>query len=145
MARTKNFGKRKEKEKELASSSRLPSQPRPQIQLFNSEGQQERYSIHFESREVLEGRYLDLTFLESIDFPYIQTFKEFGWWDFLTIHRCIYEDVIRAFYSNANNTYHKKKSNKKFKTNIGDSHIEVTLTLIHTHFKIPFEGEDYTF
>lgn len=90
-----------------------------------------------------EGRYLDLTFLESIDFPYIQTFKEFSWWDFLTIHICIYEDAIKAFYSNADNTYHKRKLDKKFKTNIGDSHIEVTLTLIHNRFEIPLDGEDY--
>ena len=78
MARTKNSGKDKGKGKEPTSSSRPPSQPRPQIQLFNSVGQQERYSIQFESREVLGGRYLDLMFLESIGLPYIQTFKDFG-------------------------------------------------------------------
>ena len=76
MAHTKNSGKDKGKGKEPASSSRPPSQPRPQIQLFNSKGQQERYSIQFEPWEVLGGRYLDLRFLESIGFPYIQTFKD---------------------------------------------------------------------
>jgi len=61
----------------------------------------------------------------------------------LTIHRCIYEDVVRAFYSNADNMYHKKKSDKKFKTNIRESLIEVTLTLINNRFGIPLDGEDY--
>ena len=75
MARMKNSGKDKGKRKELASLSHPPSQPRPQIQFFNSEGQQERYSILFESQEVLEGRYLDLTFLESINFPYIKRLR----------------------------------------------------------------------
>ena len=77
MARTKNSGKDKGKGKEPASSSHPPSQPRPQIHFFNSKGQQERYSILFKSLEVPEGRYLDLMFLESTDFSYIQTFKEF--------------------------------------------------------------------
>ena len=143
MGQMKNSRKDKGKGKESTSSSHPPSQPRPQIQFFNSEGQQERYSILFESREVLEGCYLDLTFLESIDFLNIQTFKEFGWWDFLTIYRCIYEDAVRVFYLNVDNTYHKRKLDKKFKTNIGDSPIEVTLILIHNHFGILLDGEDY--
>jgi len=82
-------------------------------------------------------------FLESTNFLYVQTFKEFKWWDFLTIHRCTYKDAVRAFYSNADNAYHKRMSNKKFKTNIENSHIEVTLTLIHNRFGIPLDGEDY--
>ena len=59
------------------------------------------------------------------------------------IHRCIYEDVVRAFYSSVDNMYHRKKSDKKFKTNIRESLIEVTLTLINNHFGIPLDGEDY--
>ena len=65
--------------------------------MFDSESQQERYFNSFESREVLEGRYLDLDFLDSIGFPYITIFKEFGWWNFMKIHRSIYEDVIGLF------------------------------------------------
>ena len=41
------------------------------------------------------------------------------------------------------NTYHKRKLDKKFKRNIGDTHFEVTILLIHNKFGIPIDGEDY--
>ena len=86
---------------------------------------------------------MDIEFLESTGFPYIETLKEFGWWNFLTIHRSIYENLVRAFYSNANNTYHKHQLDKKFKTNIGDTNFKITTLVIHNKFGIHLDGEDY--
>ena len=116
MARTKNPNRGKGKEP--ASSSHPPSPFLPQIRLFANDDQQERYFNYFESRDVLEGRYLDLEFLESTNFLYVATFKEFGWWDFLSIHRSIYKDTVRAFYSNASITFGREKSTERFKINI---------------------------
>ena len=119
MARTKNPGKDKGKGKGKESASF--SQPRPQVCLFDSESRQDRYFTSFESREVLEGRYLDLDFLNSIDFSHIGIFKEFGWWNFMKIHRSIYKDVIRALYSNASKTLGKGNLMKGLRLTFGTS------------------------
>ena len=73
MTLKKNLKKGKEK---VTSTHPLHSHPQPQ--LFESIQQNERYIKKFEIREVLLARYLDDSFLEAIDFPYIATFKEFG-------------------------------------------------------------------
>ena len=142
MARTKNPNSRKGKKP--ASLSNPPSPSLPQVHLFNNDAQKERYFTFFDSWEVLEGRFLDLDFLTSIYFPYITTFEEFGWLNFLKIHRCIYEDVVKAFYSNANDIFHKRKSSERFKTNIGSTSLEVNTILIHNRWGIPLRGENFS-
>ena len=53
---------------------------------------------------------MDIEFLVGIKFPYISTFKEFGWWHFLTIDMDILEDVIWAFYANVDNLFNGRRS-----------------------------------
>jgi len=141
MPRTKNASKGKEKA--------LSSQPPvvlswPKLHLFENSHQHERYSNFFEAREVLHDRCLDKDFLKSIKFLHIQTFKDFGWWKFIFIHRTILEDVVRAFYSNASNLFNAKRSHESFRSSIGPTYLEITTNLIQNVFGIPLRGESYT-
>ena len=51
--------------------------------------------------------------------------------------------MIRAFYANADNLFNGRRSDVRFRTNIGKTHFEVNLGLVQNHFGIPQGGEDY--
>lgn len=141
MARTKNLGKGKRVENPNPKRS---THGKSSLRLFDRAFQHDKYLQRFDFHEVLHGRCLDIEFLESIKFPYINTFKTLGWWNFLTIHRVVLEDVIHAFYSNASNLFNARRFEERFKTNIGDTYFEVNTNSIHNTYGIPKGGEEYT-
>ena len=62
----------------------------------------------------------------------------------MTLHANIIVDLVKVFFSNGNNVYNGRKSDKRFKTNIGSTECEVNTNLIHNMFGIPEGGEGYS-
>jgi len=103
----------------------------------------EHYSNLFDSRDIILKRYINISSLELINFPYLGILRDFGWWDFISLHKDAYIDVVRVFYSNANNTFNGRKLDIRFRTNACGRSFEVNTSLIHNLFGIPKGGEGY--
>ncbi|GLT86607.1 hypothetical protein SLE2022_047370 [Rubroshorea leprosula] len=54
----------------------------------------------FKDREVLPGRTIDINFLETIGFPFLEDFKKWNWIQFLTMERNYYTSLVKVFYFN---------------------------------------------
>ena len=100
----------------------------------------ERFQSLFANREVILGRVLDIAFLESTRFPYLEHFRVFGWLDFILLHRDIYIDAVRMCYSNASNAYHRNNFDDRFKSRVCGKSFEINRSLIHNLFGIPEGG-----
>ncbi|XVF48040.1 hypothetical protein PTKIN_Ptkin03bG0158500 [Pterospermum kingtungense] len=68
---------------------------------FMDDDQHFRYEDFFVNCVVKAGRVIDLDFLKSIKFPYLKVFDEFGWTNFVSSKKEVYDELIKAFYSNA--------------------------------------------
>ena len=62
---------------------------------------QTRFDDTFTHRDVKDGRVIRFELLESINFPYLSTFEEFGWTNYLKMNATVYENLVRAFYYNS--------------------------------------------
>ena len=75
------------------SSSRISS-------YFSNLTQQERYFASFQSREIIDPKYLDTGFFESEEFDCYQVFKNYDLLDFMSIKKRHFPDLVRLFYCN---------------------------------------------
>ena len=88
-------------------------------------------------------RYIDVSFLESIKFPYLGILRDFGSRNFVTLHRDAYVDIVEVFYDNTKNTFNGRKFDKRFKTNICGKMFKVNTSLIYNLFEILKKGKGY--
>jgi len=68
----------------------------------------------------------------------------------MKIHRDILEDVVKAFYSNANNLFNGRRSDEIFRTNIERTYFKVNICFIidleyHKAVKAIYHGQKITF
>ena len=62
--------------------------------------QQERYFDSFQSRDIIDPKYLDEGFFESENFDCYQVFKNYDLLEFMTIRKRHFPDLVRLFYCN---------------------------------------------
>ena len=62
---------------------------------------QTRFDDTFAHQDVKASKVIRFELLESINFPYLSTFEEFGWTNYLKMNALVYENLVRAFYSNS--------------------------------------------
>ena len=95
------------KVKRLASKriGSLPNLPKRQKPFFSANFRtaiaQTRFDDTFTHRDVKAGRVILFKLFESINFPYLSTFEEFGWNNYMKMNAPVYENLVRAFYFTA--------------------------------------------
>ena len=62
---------------------------------------QTRFDDIFAHRNVKAERVIRFELLEYINFPYLSTFEEFGWTNYLKMNALVYENLVKAFYYNS--------------------------------------------
>lgn len=91
-----------------------PEEENPQI-IFSNDVSRfpiiEKYKL-FDARcrdkTVLIERMFDEDFLKSIDFPYLDRLKEWGWWDYIQLNCQIMPNIVRVFYFLGDNTKYER-------------------------------------
>ena len=68
--------------------------------LFSSDEQPIRYSSLFQSRQILDPKYLDLEFFDGETFDCYQVFQNTGLILFMSLKLPYYHELVRFFYSN---------------------------------------------
>ena len=68
--------------------------------LFSSDEQHIRYSSLFQSRQILDPKYLDLEFFDEETFDCYQVFQNTGMIPFMSLKLPYYLELVRVFYSN---------------------------------------------
>ena len=62
---------------------------------------QTRFDDTFAHQDVKASKVIRFELLESINFPYLSTFEEFGWTNYLKMNALVYENLVRVFYCNS--------------------------------------------
>ena len=62
---------------------------------------QTRFDDTFTHRDVKAKRVIHFKLLECISFPYLSTFEEFRWINYLEMNALVYKNLVRAFYCNS--------------------------------------------
>ena len=68
--------------------------------LFSSDEQCIRYSSLFQSRQILDPKYLDLEFFDGEAIDCYQVFQNIGLIPFMSLKLPYYPELVRVFYSN---------------------------------------------
>ena len=68
--------------------------------LFSSDEQHIRYSSLFQSRQILDPKYLDLEFFDGKTFDCYQVFQKTSLIPFMSLKLQYYPELVRVFYSN---------------------------------------------
>ncbi|XVE53933.1 hypothetical protein DITRI_Ditri03aG0042200 [Diplodiscus trichospermus] len=102
------------------------------------------FNDEFAHHEMKAGRVINLDFLNTIGFPYIDTFSNLGWLNYLGLNVAVFENLVRVFYSNATriariggeNCFHMNM----FKIYLMGQEIEVTRKLIANSLDLSDDG-----
>ena len=144
--RVKNPGNTQGKKRPRTKTSRSQPSPEATESGFVNSAAEERFLSLFAHRKVSPGRIIDFNFLESIQFPYLQTFRNFGWMDFLSLRGPYFENLIRIFYSNIDTIDEAtgKKLMTKFSTSIKLFSFSIDEEVLGDLLEIPVGGVMYT-
>ena len=86
----------------VGSPPNLPKCQKPSFSAnFRTTIAQTRFDNTFAYRDVKAGRVIHFELLESINFPYLSTFEEFGWNNYMKMNAPVYENLVRTFYCNS--------------------------------------------
>lgn len=109
---------------------------------------QSRFEDTFAHRDVKAGRVIRFDLLESIDFPYLNTFEEFGWTNYLKMNAPVYENLVRAFYCNSDLIPRQNIPNRsytdRFKTFLMGSEYIISRQTIADALNLDDSGETNT-
>ena len=88
--------------KQVKSPLNLPKCQKPSFSAnFRTTIAQTCFDNTFTHWDVKVGRVIRFELLEFINFPYLSTFEEFGWKNYLKMNAFVYENLVRAFYCNS--------------------------------------------
>ena len=101
--------------KRVGSSSNLLKRQKPSFSVnFQITIAQTRFDDTFAHRDVKGGRVIRFELLEFINFPYLSTFKEFEWKNYLKMNALVYENLDRAFYCNSELVSRQNTPNRSY-------------------------------
>ncbi|KAL2541521.1 Uncharacterized protein Adt_02499 [Abeliophyllum distichum] len=94
----------------------------------------------YKDKKVYPGRFLNISFLESISFPYLAQFKEFGWMNFLEVRGEYSEMILKHFYINDEMLENVDGVTDRIATYVKGMPIVVDAKLILDLYDVPFSG-----
>ena len=112
---------------------------------FSSLTARTQFEEKFAHHEIKARRIIDFDFLQTLDFLYTRIFENFGWMNYFHMNLPIYENLVRAFYSNAELLPRPEQSNRfysnKFRTYLMGKEFVVNKELIATTLNLVNDGE----
>ena len=135
--------------KRIGSSPNLPKRQKPSFSAnFRTAIAQTRFDDTFVHRDVKVGRVIHFELLESINFPYLNTFEEFGWKNYLKMNAPVYDNLVRAFYCNSELVPRQITPNHsytdRFKTFLMGSEYMISRQTIADTLNLDYSGETNT-
>ena len=102
----------------------------------------------FTHRDVKVGRIIHFELFESTNFPYLSTFEEFGWTNYLKMNALVYENLVKAFYYNSELVPRQNTPNRsytdRFKTFLMGSEYMISQQVISDALNLDDSGETNT-
>ena len=136
-------------QKQVASPPNLPKRQKPSFRTnFRTAIAQTRFDDTFAHQDVKVRRVIRFELLESINFPYLSTFEEFRWTNYLKMNAPVYENLVRAFYYNSelvsrHNTPNRSYSDR-FKTFLMGNEYVILRQVIADALNLDDSGETNT-
>ncbi|KAL2498052.1 Uncharacterized protein Adt_23602 [Abeliophyllum distichum] len=87
--------------------------------------------------------YINMKILESLQFPYLATFKEFKWMKFLEIEGRYCDEIVRCFYSNAEMLDYGSRAFDRISTYMKGKSLMINAGLLAEIFGVSLSGKDF--
>ncbi|KAL2480354.1 Uncharacterized protein Adt_33320 [Abeliophyllum distichum] len=101
-----------------------------------------RYHV-FKDCKLTRRRYINMEFLESLQFPYLATFKEFKWIKFLEIDGRYCDKIVRCFYSNTKMLDDGSRAFDRIPTYVKEKSLMINAGLLSKIHGVPLPGEAF--